>query len=94
MLAIKRSSAFKRDYKKIKANPRYRSELDSLLYEVLTYLLEDKRLPEHFYDHPLQGSWGSYRECHLKSDLLLIYKKVDQDTLKLIRLGSHSELFD
>ena len=30
---------------------------------------------------------------HLKPDLLLIYRKSDSDTLRLARLGSHSELF-
>ncbi|MEY2862351.1 MAG: toxin of the YafQ-DinJ toxin-antitoxin system [Pseudomonadota bacterium] len=34
-----------------------------------------------------------YRECHLKPDQLLIYKTVDDDILRLARLGSHSELF-
>ena len=34
-----------------------------------------------------------YRECHLKPDLLLIYRKPGADTLRLARLGSHSELF-
>jgi addiction module RelE/StbE family toxin len=33
------------------------------------------------------------RECHLKPDLLLVYKKPDDETLRLVRLGSHSELF-
>jgi mRNA interferase YafQ len=36
---------------------------------------------------------GDYRECHVKPDLLLIYRKSDADTLRLARLGSHSELF-
>jgi mRNA interferase YafQ len=34
-----------------------------------------------------------YRECHIKPDLLPIYRKPDADTLRLARLGSHSELF-
>jgi mRNA interferase YafQ len=34
-----------------------------------------------------------YRECHLKPDLLLIYRKPDANTLRLARLGSHSNLF-
>jgi mRNA interferase YafQ len=41
----------------------------------------------------LSGDWAGYRECHVKPNLLLIYRKVDQDTLRLARLGSHSELF-
>jgi mRNA interferase YafQ len=34
-----------------------------------------------------------YRECRVKPDLLLIYRKSNSDTLKLARLGSHSKLF-
>ena len=44
-------------------------------------------------DHALSGDWAGYRECHIKPDLLLIYRKPDADTLRLARLGSHSELF-
>ena len=94
MRTIERSTAFKRDYKRIKANPRYRKNLDSLLTDILKFLLADKALPERNLDHSLSGNWHGYRECHLKPDLLLIYNKPDQSTLRLARLGSHSELFD
>ena len=60
---------------------------------VVTLLLSDKVLPEHNRDHALSGDWMGYRECHIKPDLLLIYRKPDADTLRLARLGSHSELF-
>lgn len=94
MRTIERSTAFKRDYKRIKSTPRYRKDLDSLLCDILKFLLADKSLPEKNLDHPLGGNWLGYRECHIKPDLLLIYKKPDQSTLRLARLGSHSELFD
>jgi mRNA interferase YafQ len=71
MRTIERSTVFKRDYKRIKATPRYRKDLESL-----------------------SGNWHGYRECHIKPDLLLIYSKPDQFTLRLARLGSHGELFD
>ena len=38
--------------------------------------------------------WAGYRECHIKPDLLLIYRKPDEETLRLARLGYHGELFD
>ena len=41
----------------------------------------------------MTGDWSGYRDCHLKPDLVLIYGKPDADTLDLVRLGSHSELF-
>ncbi len=73
--------------------PRYRKQLDPLLETVLELLLTDQNLPDGFRDHSLSGDWDGYRECHLKPDLLLIYKKPDNTTLQLARLGSHSELF-
>lgn len=50
-------------------------------------------LPDKYRDHGLTGEYTEHRECHLKPDLLLIYKKPDDATLRLVRLGSHSELF-
>lgn len=93
MRTIERSNAFKRDYKHVKTMPRYRKNIDSLLFDIVSLLQVDKALPDHNYDHPLSGSWCNYRECHVKPDLLLIYKKPDAHTLRLARLGSHSELF-
>ena len=83
---IERSSAFKRDFKK-------HGELDSGMIDVLYRLIHNQPLPEKYRDHALIGDWIGYRECHLKPDLLLIYKTVDADILRLARLGSHSELF-
>jgi mRNA interferase YafQ len=50
-------------------------------------------LDARYRDHDFSGDWAGYRECHIKPDLLLIYRKSDADTLRLARLGSHSELF-
>jgi mRNA interferase YafQ len=86
MRTLDRSTAFKRDFKK-------HGEIDAALIEVLYKLISDEDLPEKYRDHALSGDWSGYRECHVKPDLLLIYKKPDEDTLRLARLGSHSELF-
>ena len=93
MRTIERSSAFKRDFKRTKAAPRHRNDLDSLLSTVVTRLATDHALPNKNRDHGLSGEWAGYRECHIKPDLLLIYSKPGTDTLRLARLGSHSELF-
>ena len=93
MRAIERSSAFKRDFKRVYATPRHRKDLDNLLSNVVGYLLVDKQLPKAQRDHDLVGDWVGYRECHIKPDLLLIYKLPNAKTLRLARLGSHSELF-
>jgi len=93
MRTIERSSQFKKDYKRIKASPRHRKDLDALLSSILLQLLADDALPVKNHDHELTGDWANYRECHIKPDLLLIYRKPDVETLRLARLGSHSELF-
>ena len=93
MRTIEYASAFKQDFKRAKATPRHRKDVDALLTAAVELLVADEPLPETNRDHSLVGTWIGYRECHLKPDLLLIYRKPDADTLRLARLGSHSELF-
>ena len=93
MRTIERSTAFKRDYKRVRSAPRHAKDLDSLLAKVLSRLLADDVLAAAYRDHDLRGDWAGYRECHLKPDLLLIYRLSDAGSPRLARLGSHSELF-
>ena len=86
-------TAFKRDYRRAKAISRYR-DLDDRLIAVLELLINDRLLPAQNRDHALSGNWSGYRDCHLWPDLLLIYAKPLPDVLRLVRLGSHSELFE
>jgi mRNA interferase YafQ len=93
MRRIERSTAFKRDYRRVKGISRYR-DFDRRLAAVLEFLVNDRLLPRQNRDHALSGNWSGYRDCHLWPDLLLIYAKPSPDVLRLVRLGSHSELFD
>lgn len=92
MRTIERSTAFKRDYKR-EAKGRHRTTLDADLMPVLAALADDQPLEPRHRDHDLSGDWAGYRDCHIKPDLVLIYRKPDANTLRLARLGSHSELF-
>jgi mRNA interferase YafQ len=92
MRTIEWTAAFKRDYKRIKATPRHR-DIEPLLSGIAGLLVEGHALAEKHRDHALGGNWRDHRECHLKPDLLLIYKLPDPETLRLVRMGSHSELF-
>lgn len=92
MRTIERSTKFKKDYKR-ELKGRYRDILESELKTILVPLISDEALDIRYRDHDLSGNWAGYRECHIKPDLLLIYRKLDGDILKLARLGSHSELF-
>jgi mRNA interferase YafQ len=93
MRRIERSTAFKRDYRRAKAISRYR-QLDERLAAVLEFLVNDRPLPSRNRDHALSGNWSGYRDCHLWPDLLLIYSKHSPEMLRLVRLGSHSEIFE
>jgi len=91
MRTIRRTNQFKRDYKREKAG-RHGRRLDDLLLEIVGMLAADQPLPRRFFDHPLSGEWTDHRDCHIRPDLVLIYRKPDDKSLELVRLGSHSEL--
>jgi mRNA interferase YafQ len=91
MRTIERTSSFKRDFKRIRTTPRHR-DIAALLPEVLELLATDSPLPDRYRDHALSGNWKDHRDCHLKPDLVLIYRQPAIDVLQLVRLGSHSQL--
>ena len=91
MRTIKRLTSFKRDYKREAKGPHH-ATLDASLAPILTALADDEPLAERHRDHALTGAWKGHRDCHIKPDLVLIYRKPDGETLELVRLGSHSEL--
>jgi mRNA interferase YafQ len=92
MRRIKYTNQFKRDYRRERAG-RHRTALDDALEQIVELLAEDNPLPLRHNDHPLSGNWKDHRDCHIRPDLVLIYRKPDLETLELVRLGSHSELF-
>ncbi|MCX6178640.1 MAG: type II toxin-antitoxin system YafQ family toxin [Chlorobiales bacterium] len=91
MRTIKYTSRFKRDYRREKSGIHGR-KLDALLKAILVLLAEDKALPPNAVDHALIGTLNDCRDCHIRPDLILIYRKIDDTILELVRLGSHSAL--
>ena len=91
MRTISFTRRFKRDYKREKSG-RHGKTLDAALMAVVNRLASDEPLPRRAFDHSLTGEWTDHRDCHIKPDLILIYRKPDDDTLELVRLGSHSTL--
>ena len=85
------TNRFKRDYKREKAG-RHSKTLDADMMQAVNLLAADTPLPRRNFDHPLSGEWSDHRDCHIKPDLVLIYRKPDKDSLELVRLGTHSEL--
>jgi mRNA interferase YafQ len=91
MRTIERTTHFKHDYKR-ELRGRHGVRLEATLSAILEFLVKDTPLPPRNRDHPLAGEWEGFRDCHVKPDLVLIYEKPDDETLRLVRLGSHSEL--
>ena len=91
MRTIRYTTRFKRDYRREKSG-RHGKRLDGLLIDAVNALAANKTLPHRYFDHALSGEWKDCRDCHIRPDLVLIYRKPDDQNLELVRLGSHSEL--
>ncbi|CAG0972239.1 mRNA interferase toxin YafQ [Burkholderiales bacterium] len=91
MRRIEYTGQFKRDYKREAKGP-HRSTLDQTLLPIVKALADDEPLEPRHRDHALIGEWKDHRDCHLRPDLVLIYRKPEDKVLQLVRLGSHSEL--
>lgn len=91
MRTIERTTQFKRDYKR-EMKGRHRASLQADLTAVPTELAADRPLAARLRDHALTGNWADHRDCHVKPDLVLIYRLAGTETLQLVRLGSHAEL--
>ena len=91
MRTIEQTGQFKRDYKRETKGP-HRQTLASDFVAIVTDLANDQSLAEKHRDHALTGDWKDHRDCHVKPDLVLIYRKPGDAVLQLVRLGSHSEL--
>ena len=85
---LARTNSFKRSFKKIKLT----DDEESNYIEIIYHLLNDEELEPKYKDHQLKGNLKEFRECHIKPDLLLIYR-INDDVLELVDIGTHSELF-
>ena len=91
MRATRYTRQFKKDYRREQSGV-FGTKLDALLMEAVDLLAGDAPLPARYVDHALAGNWRDHRDCHIRPDLILIYRKPDPKSLELVRLGSHSEL--
>ena len=88
-LAIVRTGRFKRDYKRCAKQGKDPAKLRALI----ATLRERRPLAPRHRDHPLRGNLVGLRECHIEPDWLLLYEVAGEE-LRLIRTGSHPDLFD
>ncbi len=85
---IQISSKFKNQLKKLSQKDK------KLTKKVVDILANGEKLDKKYLDHKLKNDFKDYRECHIKPDLLLVYRYFDDKLLLyLYQIGSHSEIF-
>jgi mRNA interferase YafQ len=90
--SVRYSTRFSKDVKREGKSPENRDALTKLQV-IIDLLAEGKELPANLHDHQLVGDLVGMRELHVKPDLLLVYRKIEDVSIELLRLGSHSEIF-
>lgn len=90
MKEIKMTKSFKKDLKRYANQP---TKLRKLYDFIDKYLRTGNAIPPKYHSHALIGDYAGHMECHIEGDYLLIWYDEASDVIKLIRLGSHSELF-
>ena len=88
-MILSQSKSFIKDSKKIKMSDKHFTRF----VKYLGLLIDKKSLPIEAQDHALKGEWCDFREFHVSGDLLVIYQ-VEGTIIKLVRIGSHSQLFN
>lgn len=93
MYIIRRSKDFEVSIKSL-VHSGIKLSLKKKIEQTIDLLASGKKLPPNYKDHQLNGDLSKYRECHIKGDLLLIYR-IEKENLILIlvNIGSHSQLF-
>ena len=89
MLILDYSSQFKKDFKKItKLLIPEIIEVGNVISTLQKSLILDAK----YVDHALVGNWHGFRDCHMKPDLVLIYR-IHETYLQLARIGTHNDVF-
>ena len=88
MLSVSVHKTFSKDLKKAQLNPTNAAKL----FMYVSMLLHEEELPDESRNHHLSGEYKDTKEFHISGDLLVVYR-IDDDTLELLRIGTHSQLF-
>lgn len=83
------SGKFKKDLKRYKHDTAKVNALGT----IVRHLKENGCVPAAFKPHKLMGDYKGCMECHIEDNFLLIWIDEETQTIKLLRLGTHHELF-
>ncbi|MDE2901338.1 MAG: type II toxin-antitoxin system YafQ family toxin [Chloroflexota bacterium] len=87
-MRVTTTSKFKRDLRLAQRRGR---DLERL-WAIVELLEVGSPVPPQHKPHPLSGPYAGTWECHVEPDWLLIWA-TEQDTVLLLRTGTHSDLF-
>lgn len=88
------TKTFLKDWERLSRAGRY--DMNKLKEVMLLLISNSGPLGAEWFDHPLEGNWIEYRECHIGGDFLLIYKldaRSKYETVVFVRAGTHADLF-
>lgn len=88
-LKLFRTKIFLKDYKKLKISDQHYTKY----VQYVSSLLKQEDLPKEALNHRLKGQYDSFSEFHISGDLLVIYI-IEDEYVKLVRIGTHSQLFE
>ena len=90
MKELRKTSQFKKDFKRFSKD----ANKVKILFAIVEKLVNGEEIPVSYRPHSLKGEWKDFMECHIEDDYLLIWYDKENGIIKLVRLGSHSELFE
>jgi len=82
------SNRYLRDVKRLQRRGQDIGKLNAIVHA----LAADEPLPPSARPHKLAGQAGDIWDAHIGPDWILLYE-IDDDTLTLIRTGTHADLF-
>lgn len=80
------SKGFKKNFKKMPAKIKQQFK-----QKIIIFLVDEYH--SVLNNHKLAGEYGDYRSINVTGDYRAIYKKLDQDTVLFIDIGTHSQLY-
>lgn len=94
MYTIYHSRQYRKSLKRIIKSGRYNFSDLIFIDKIIRKIALGEKLDVKYQDHKLNGKMLEYRECHIKSDLLLVYE-LDKKELVLLTIDikNHSNLF-
>jgi mRNA interferase YafQ len=85
-------NSFKRDFKKAHKQGLIGENEILEIQKIVQHIANNEPLDPKYKDHALQFDYNGCRDCHIKPNLVLVYKIVENSVF-LTRIGRHQDIF-